>query len=112
MIYDIGIIGAGASGMMAAVAAYREGLRICLFEHNDKPGKKILVTGNGKCNITNLNMTPECYNSNSDGSYFSVIKNFGPSELIFFFKKSDYIQGTKTDIYILSPSRRFQFLML
>lgn len=87
MIYDIGIIGAGASGMMAAVAAYREGLRICLFEHNDKPGKKILVTGNGKCNITNLNMTPECYNSNSDGSYFSVIKNFGPSELISFFKK-------------------------
>ena len=44
MIYDIGIIGAGASGMMAAVAAHREGLRICLFEHNDKPGKKILVT--------------------------------------------------------------------
>ena len=87
MIYDIGIIGAGASGMMAAVAAYREGFRICLFEHNDKPGKKILVTGNGKCNITNLNMTPECYNSNSDGSYFSVIKNFGPSELISFFKK-------------------------
>ena len=32
-------------------------------------------------------MTPECYNSNSDGSYFSVINNFGPSELISFFKK-------------------------
>ena len=110
MIYDIGIIGAGASGMMAAVAAYREGLRICLFEHNDKPGKKILVTGNGKCNITNLNMTPECYNSNSDGSYFSVISDL--QSLYLFLKKSDYIQGTKTDIYILSPSRRFQFLML
>lgn len=40
MIYDIGIIGAGASGMMAAVAAYREGLRICLFEHNDKTWQK------------------------------------------------------------------------
>lgn len=50
----IAIIGAGASGMTAAIAAARNGAEVTLFEKNDRVGKKILVTGNGKCNLTNL----------------------------------------------------------
>lgn len=47
------VVGAGASGMMAAIAAAREGAKVCLLEAMDRPGKKLLLTGNGRCNLTN-----------------------------------------------------------
>ena len=50
---DVIIIGAGASGLMAAITAANQGAKVTVIEHENKPGKKILVTGNGKCNITN-----------------------------------------------------------
>lgn len=52
-MYDIVVIGAGAAGMMAAAAAGRMGARVCLLEKNEKPGKKLYITGKGRCNITN-----------------------------------------------------------
>lgn len=52
MSYDVIIIGAGAAGMTAAVFAGRSGARVCVVEHRSEPGKKILQTGNGKCNLT------------------------------------------------------------
>ena len=58
---DVLVIGAGASGMMTAITAARRGLSVTVLEHMDKPGKKILATGNGKCNFTNLKMSPRCY---------------------------------------------------
>ena len=60
---EIGIIGAGASGLMAAVNAAASGIRVRLLEHNDLPGRKILATGNGKCNFTNMNLSPQNYYS-------------------------------------------------
>ena len=48
------IIGAGASGMMAAVSSAVHGARVTLLDHNAKPGRKLLLTGNGRCNLTNL----------------------------------------------------------
>ena len=54
------IIGAGAAGLMAAGAALRAGHTVTLLEHTDKPGQKILVTGKGRCNVTN-NCTEEEY---------------------------------------------------
>lgn len=80
-MYDVTIIGAGPAGMMSAITAAKNGRKVCLIEHNDRPGKKILVTGNGKCNITNMDMAPSYYRSNSRESYFSVIEQFGPKEL-------------------------------
>ena len=53
---DVIIIGAGASGLMAAITAANQGAKVTVIEHENKPGKKILVTGNGKCNITNTKM--------------------------------------------------------
>lgn len=52
-MYDIVVIGAGAAGMMAAAAAGRMGANVCLLEKNEKPGKKLYITGKGRCNITN-----------------------------------------------------------
>lgn len=60
-IFDVIIIGAGASGMMAAVTAARRGLSVLLVEHMDKAGKKLYATGNGRCNFTNAVMDFGCY---------------------------------------------------
>ena len=53
------IIGGGASGLMAAIMAAREGAEVTILEHMDRVGKKILSTGNGRCNMTNLSVRPE-----------------------------------------------------
>ena len=57
----IAIVGGGASGMMAAITAARLGAKVTLYEAKDRLGKKILATGNGKCNYTNLVQEDACY---------------------------------------------------
>ena len=51
--FDVAIIGSGPSGMMAAIQSARNNLRVVLIEKNSKPGRKLLLTGNGRCNLTN-----------------------------------------------------------
>lgn len=87
MKYDVIIIGAGASGLMAAIAAGRKGSLVLVIEHKDKAGKKILATGNGKCNYTNLLQEDCCYRS--DNSLFpqKVLKLFNTDKTIEFFKE-------------------------
>lgn len=60
-MYDVIIIGAGAAGMMAAVTAGRQGAKTCLLEKNEKPGKKLYITGKGRCNITSACETEELF---------------------------------------------------
>ena len=57
------IIGAGASGLMAAIFAARSHASVTVLEHNDKPGRKLLASGNGKCNLTNLRVGIENYHT-------------------------------------------------
>ena len=64
---DVIIIGAGASGLMAAITAANQGAKVTVIEHENKPGKKILVTGNGKCNLTNFSQKEEYYRSDCPG---------------------------------------------
>ena len=59
----VGIVGGGAAGMMAAIAAARGGAKVTLLEGNDRLGKKILSTGNGKCNLGNEKLGPEDYHT-------------------------------------------------
>ena len=59
------VIGGGASGMTAAIFAARQGAAVTLLEHMDRVGKKILSTGNGKCNLTNRRMDASCYRSSA-----------------------------------------------
>ena len=65
---DVIIVGGGASGLIASVMAARAGARVTVLEQNDKPGKKLSATGNGKCNLTNLSQKPEDYRG-SDRSF-------------------------------------------
>ena len=61
--YDVVIIGGGAAGLMCAIEAGKRGRRVLVIEHSDRVGKKILISGGGRCNFTNLNVTPENFSS-------------------------------------------------
>jgi hypothetical protein len=67
--YDVIIIGAGAAGLMCALTAGQRGRRVLLLEHAEKPGKKILISGGGRCNFTNLGCSAE--NFLSDNPHFA-----------------------------------------
>ena len=70
------IVGAGASGMMAAIAAKRQGNDVVLIEQLKEPGKKIMATGNGKCNFTNRLLSREHYCSIDPNFVDHVFKQF------------------------------------
>ncbi|SIO21809.1 NAD(P)/FAD-dependent oxidoreductase [Vannielia litorea] len=61
MDYDVIILGAGGAGLMAAATAGQAGARVLLIDHAEKAGKKILISGGGRCNFTNLGIEPGCY---------------------------------------------------
>ncbi|MGL4760109.1 MAG: NAD(P)/FAD-dependent oxidoreductase [Sarcina sp.] len=88
MIYhDLIIVGGGASGMMAAVAAKDFGLDVAIIEGTDRVGKKILMTGNGRCNVTNSTISYpfDTYHSENDGFYQDVLSNFSVEDTKAFF---------------------------
>ena len=59
------VVGGGAAGMIAAISAQRAGANVTILERNPRVGKKILATGNGRCNFTNINTDINCYNGNN-----------------------------------------------
>ena len=63
-IFDVCIIGGGQGGIIAAISLKRKGLNVCIIEAKDRIGKKILSTGNGKCNILNADLSLDNYNNN------------------------------------------------
>lgn len=81
----IAVIGGGASGMMAAVTAASEGARVIILEHKDRIGKKILSTGNGRCNFTNTHQEPLCYHSENPLFPWKIIEQFNERDAISFF---------------------------
>ncbi|MDD3239934.1 MAG: aminoacetone oxidase family FAD-binding enzyme [Lachnospira sp.] len=85
-IYDCAVIGGGAAGMLAAIRMGRNGLNVILIEHTKKIGNKILQTGNGKCNFTNLRMEEDCYLGDNQREIMSVIERFNQKAVISFFE--------------------------
>ena len=81
------IIGGGASGMMAAIQAARTGAAVTLLEHNEKPGKKILATGNGRCNLTNLVQEPSRYRSSQPDFLWKIITQYPLEDTLAFFSE-------------------------
>lgn len=80
--YDTIILGAGAAGMFCAAEAGKRGLRVLLLDHADQPGKKILISGGGRCNFTNLRTAPECYLSENPHFAKSALSRYGPHDFL------------------------------
>jgi predicted Rossmann fold flavoprotein len=95
--FDVAVIGGGPAGIMAAVTAAESGAKVILIEKNKELGKKLLLTGNGRCNITNaefdLRKLAENYGKNGE-FLFHAFSVFGPERTIKFFEKL----GVKTKI--------------
>ncbi len=85
---DIAIIGGGAAGMFAGVVAAKENpaLSITIFEKNDKLGKKVYATGNGRCNYTNEDMDPDHFHGLDPNFVKPGLKRFGRDETIKYFE--------------------------
>ena len=82
------VIGAGASGLTAAIYAARGGCKVHILEAQDRPAKKILATGNGKCNYTNEKMALSCYRSAFISQAEEVLSQYPPSAAINYLKSS------------------------
>lgn len=82
------VIGGGAAGMMAAVFSARAGAKTVLFEKNDRLGKKLLITGKGRCNVTNNCTGDEVMkNTPRNGKFlYSSLNAFGPDKVMDFFE--------------------------
>ncbi|MEE4205980.1 MAG: NAD(P)/FAD-dependent oxidoreductase [Erythrobacter sp.] len=80
--YDAIILGAGAAGLMCAARAGQRGLRVAVLEKAEKPGKKILISGGGRCNFTNLFAAPENYLSANPHFAKSALARYTPADFI------------------------------
>ncbi|MCX6719578.1 MAG: NAD(P)/FAD-dependent oxidoreductase [Candidatus Staskawiczbacteria bacterium] len=87
--YDVAVIGAGPAGMMTAIQSARKGLRVVLLEKNKQLGKKLLLTGGGRCNFTNaeFNLKNLVANYHNGEFLFHAFSVFGPKETITFFEE-------------------------
>jgi len=84
--YDIAIIGGGAAGMMAAIIASRSDKKVVLIEKNAVLGRKILATGNGRCNLTNRNATLDHYHGLDSNFIKQVLSQFDSEQTIKYFQ--------------------------
>lgn len=82
MKWDVLIIGGGAAGLMCAIVAGRRGRRVCVVDHANRVGKKILMSGGGRCNFTNMGVTPANYLSANPHFAKSALARYTPWDFI------------------------------
>ncbi len=84
--FDVIIIGAGGAGLMCAIQSGRRGRKVALLDHSQKIGAKILISGGGRCNFTNLEVGPENYVSQNPHFCKSALTRFRPNDFIQMVK--------------------------
>ncbi len=87
MQYQVIIIGAGAAGLICAIEAGKQGRKVLVIEHAEKVGKKILISGGGRCNFTNIYSKPENFISNNPHFCKSALARYTPQDFISLVKK-------------------------
>ncbi len=85
--YDALILGAGAAGLMCAIEAGRRGRRVVVLELAERPGKKILISGGGRCNFTNIHCAPENFISSNPHFAKSALARYTPADFIALVEK-------------------------
>ena len=93
---DVLILGAGAAGLMCAIEAGRRGRRVVLPERNNEPGRKILISGGGRCNFTNLHCRPENFLSSNPHFAKSALARYTPTDFIAKVEKHGIRYHEKT----------------
>ncbi len=102
----VAVIGGGAAGMMAALEAASRGAAVSVYERQNRVGRKLAVTGNGRCNLSNLNASPAAYHG-ADGSFAEpALRRFSPEETLSYFRSLGLLTVAEPDgrVYPLSDT--------
>jgi predicted Rossmann fold flavoprotein len=94
--FDVVILGGGAAGLMCAIEAGKRGRRVAVLEHGDRCGKKILISGGGRCNFTNLHCRPENFISGNPHFAKSALARYTPADFIALVEKHGIRYHEKT----------------
>jgi predicted Rossmann fold flavoprotein len=94
--FDALILGGGAAGLMCAIEAGKRGRRVAVLEHADRLGKKILISGGGRCNFTNLHCQPENFLSSNPHFAKSALARYTPQDFIVLVEKHGIPYHEKT----------------
>lgn len=94
--FDVIVLGAGAAGMMCAFEAGRRGRRVLLLDHGERVGRKILISGGGRCNFTNLHTRAENFLSTNPHFAKSALARFTPADMIALVEKHGIRYHEKT----------------
>ena len=98
---DVIIIGGGASGMVAAIQAAHLGVSVCILEKKDRVGRKLLTTGNGRCNLSNRDLDFEHYHGSVSKLLPKLWKRIDAARVEDFWRELgiDYTEGENGKLY-------------
>src|ERR1700674_3128466 len=85
--WDVIVIGAGAAGLFCAIEAGKRGRKVLVLEHADRVGKKILISGGGRCNFTNIHANPVHFLSANPHFCKSALARYTPADFIALVEK-------------------------
>src|SRR5690606_13338677 len=94
--YDAIVLGAGAAGLMCAAKAGQRGLRVLVLDRADAPGKKILISGGGRCNFTNIHTAPDRFISANPHFAKSVLSRYTPQDFLALVERHGIAWHEKT----------------
>ncbi len=107
MVYDVVVIGAGAAGLMCAAQAGYAGRRVLVIDHANKAGKKILMSGGGRCNFTNLGTTPQHFYSANPYFCISALKRYRPEHFVELVDRHgvEYVEKTPGQLFCATSAK-------
>jgi predicted Rossmann fold flavoprotein len=114
MKYDVIIIGGGAAGLFCALQAGRRGKRTLVIEHNAEVGRKIVISGGGRCNFTNIHTTPENFISRNPHFCKSALSQYTPSDFVEMVRrhKISYYEKKLGQLFCRESSRQIVEMLL
>lgn len=114
MVYDVVVIGAGAAGLMCAAQAGYAGRRVLLVDHANKAGKKILMSGGGRCNFTNLATTPQNFYSENPYFCISALKRYRPEHFVSLIERHgvEYVEKAPGQLFCASSAKDIVSVLL
>jgi predicted flavoprotein YhiN len=112
--FDVIVLGAGAAGLMCAAVAGQRGRRVVVLEHNGQPGRKILISGGGRCNFTNLHCGPENFLSENPHFAKSALALYRPRHFLELVEKYGIAWHEKTlgQLFCDGPARAIVEMLL
>gem|GEM_PF-2817817 len=113
-VFDVVIIGAGAAGLMCAITAGQRGRRVLVVEHANRVGKKILMSGGGRCNFTHLHSTPENFTSDNPPFCISALQRYTPYHFLEWVEHHgiDYYEKTPGQLFCTDSAKRITAMLL